>query len=166
MNASTSVWQTLGIEPTQDQRAIRVAYARQLKLIDVDADPQAFIALRAAFESAQQQTRWADFETHWETAEEAQEPPVVVAPEAASLDAPSAATPLEENHVEVGLAEAHAQALYRLLYELTAPEGGAIAGDPAALMLEHMGWDPAAQLPALGTLTNRSPASPMPSLCS
>lgn len=42
------IWATLGIGPTQDARAIRTAYSRQLKAIDADADPQAFIALREA----------------------------------------------------------------------------------------------------------------------
>ncbi|MEN3749774.1 hypothetical protein TPR58_21560 [Sphingomonas sp. HF-S3] len=42
------IWATLGIEPTEDARAIRTAYSRQLKAIDADADAQAFIALREA----------------------------------------------------------------------------------------------------------------------
>ncbi|MEN3749775.1 hypothetical protein TPR58_21565 [Sphingomonas sp. HF-S3] len=45
-------WAELGIEPTSDQRAIRVAYTRKLKTIDPERDPQAFIALREAFEAA------------------------------------------------------------------------------------------------------------------
>jgi hypothetical protein len=41
-------WQELGIEATEDQRDIKRAYASKLKAMDVDADPEAFIALRHA----------------------------------------------------------------------------------------------------------------------
>ncbi|MEN3749776.1 hypothetical protein TPR58_21570 [Sphingomonas sp. HF-S3] len=53
-------WAELGIEPTSDKRAIRVAYTRKLKTIDPESDPQAFIALREAYEHAQQQAEWVD----------------------------------------------------------------------------------------------------------
>ncbi|MCW3846703.1 hypothetical protein OF829_05590 [Sphingomonas sp. LB-2] len=49
---SGSPWTRLGIAPTDDQAAIKRAYAAQLKAIDVDADPNAFIALREAFDRA------------------------------------------------------------------------------------------------------------------
>lgn len=45
---SGDIWQKLGIAPTDDVSTIRRAYARQLKLIDVDRDPGEFIALRDA----------------------------------------------------------------------------------------------------------------------
>lgn len=53
-------WKALGIAPTSDQRAIRSAYTAKLKAIDPETDPQAFIALREAFESARGQAQWVD----------------------------------------------------------------------------------------------------------
>jgi hypothetical protein len=49
---SASIWETLGIDSSADRVAIRRAYAVRLKAIDVEADPQAFVVLRAAFEEA------------------------------------------------------------------------------------------------------------------
>lgn len=43
-------WRILGLDaPPADAGALRAAYARRLKAIDIDADPHAFIALREAF---------------------------------------------------------------------------------------------------------------------
>ena len=49
---SRSVWSALGLAPTDDRRAIKRAYAAKLKAIDVDQDPDAFIALRHTLELA------------------------------------------------------------------------------------------------------------------
>lgn len=49
---SVPPWQTLGIDHTTDDGEIRRAYTRRLKAIDVDSDPDAFIALREAFDVA------------------------------------------------------------------------------------------------------------------
>ena len=46
-------WQRLAIKPTSDLRAIKKAYAVQLKLMDPETDPNAFIALREALQRAQ-----------------------------------------------------------------------------------------------------------------
>lgn len=46
------MWKTLGIDPTDDARQVRAAYARKLKAIDREHDPAAFIALRKAYERA------------------------------------------------------------------------------------------------------------------
>lgn len=62
MSRGGPAWHMLGIEPTDDARAIRRAYAAKLKAIDVDRDPQAFIALREAFEQAQNEARWLQYE--------------------------------------------------------------------------------------------------------
>lgn len=57
-----SPWNMLGIERTNEIAAIRRAYAVKLKAIDVEADPEVFIALRGALESAlaevQGRSRW------------------------------------------------------------------------------------------------------------
>src|SRR5690348_2246764 len=46
------IWQMLGIEPTGDRQAIRRAYARCLKQLDPDQNPEAFQRLRFAYEAA------------------------------------------------------------------------------------------------------------------
>ncbi len=46
------IWATLGCDPTTDRSAIRKAYAARLKAMDVDADPDAFEALREARDAA------------------------------------------------------------------------------------------------------------------
>lgn len=46
------MWQVLGIEATDDPSAIRRAYAARLKVLDPDREPEAFRALRRAYESA------------------------------------------------------------------------------------------------------------------
>ncbi|GGC75857.1 hypothetical protein [Chelatococcus reniformis] len=50
-----SNWAILGLEPTGDTTAIRRAYARKLKAMDVDADPKGFMALRSALDLAVRQ---------------------------------------------------------------------------------------------------------------
>lgn len=47
-----TIWDVLGIEPTTDEREIRRAYARELKLHRPEHDPYGFQELREAFDSA------------------------------------------------------------------------------------------------------------------
>lgn len=49
---SRSIWAILGIRATRDVSEIKRAYAAKLKTIDMDADPEAFQALREAREIA------------------------------------------------------------------------------------------------------------------
>lgn len=46
------IWETLGTDPTPDQRTIRAAYAQRLRLTHPEDDPEGFKSLRAAYESA------------------------------------------------------------------------------------------------------------------
>lgn len=52
MKATMTIWHTLGIEPTRDARAIKLAYASRLKQIKQEQSPAAFQALREAYEQA------------------------------------------------------------------------------------------------------------------
>ncbi len=55
-----SPFAALGIEPTDDKRAIKRAYAAKLKATDVEADPKAFIALREALNGATWEADYID----------------------------------------------------------------------------------------------------------
>jgi hypothetical protein len=54
------VWEQLGIDPTVDEREIRRAYARRLKLAHPEDDPDGFQRLRAAYEAAMESARWGE----------------------------------------------------------------------------------------------------------
>lgn len=56
-----SIWTILGVDPTNDEREIRRAYARRLKEVHPEDDPDGFKALREAYESALDMARrgWA-----------------------------------------------------------------------------------------------------------
>ena len=58
----TSVWRELAISPSTDEREIRRAYARRLKIVHPEDDPEGFQALRAAFEQALNHARHAAWE--------------------------------------------------------------------------------------------------------
>lgn len=52
MDSRRSLWEVLGTEPTGDERAIKRAYAKRLKVTRPEDDPQAFQELRDAYEYA------------------------------------------------------------------------------------------------------------------
>lgn len=51
-------WAILEIEPTTDQKVIKKAYARLLKVYHPESDPSGFQRLREAYEQANKQSRW------------------------------------------------------------------------------------------------------------
>ncbi|CAN0455625.1 unnamed protein product, partial [Ectocarpus fasciculatus] len=53
-------WKDLEIDKTDDKRTIKRAYTKILKTIDVEANPQAFIALREAYDYALGPAQWED----------------------------------------------------------------------------------------------------------
>ncbi|MEG1325728.1 MAG: J domain-containing protein, partial [Janthinobacterium sp.] len=50
--AERSLWDILGTEPTGDERALKRAYAKRLKVTRPEDDPAAFQELREAYEYA------------------------------------------------------------------------------------------------------------------
>lgn len=52
MEISLIVWNELGIAPTHDEPSIRRAYAKRLKALNVEAQPERFQTLRQAYEQA------------------------------------------------------------------------------------------------------------------
>ena len=58
MSGYRSPWAVLGIRETDDERAVKRAYSAKLKEMDVENDPQGFIALREAFEQARNIASW------------------------------------------------------------------------------------------------------------
>jgi hypothetical protein len=52
-----TIWSVLGIEPTDDERAIKRAYAARVKVTSPEADAAGYMKLRAAYERAKEYAR-------------------------------------------------------------------------------------------------------------
>lgn len=107
-------WAALGIDPTDDLRVIRSAYAAKLKAMDPEADSRAFVELREAFETAKAS---AGIEPT-QLAEDAQQPPTHSEPPPVELpgDAASVREAADRAQPPLPAAEVSAKALTLLLY--------------------------------------------------
>lgn len=69
----SSIWQTLDIPRGSDRDAIRRGYARKLKLVHPEDDPEGFQALREAYEQALQHAQWGYYDEDEDQDEDALE---------------------------------------------------------------------------------------------
>ncbi len=92
----------LGIEPTRDQAAIRLAYAVRLKVTRPDVDPAAFGTLREAFERARTEANRPQANRPHAVRPHAADPPVADSPSADPP--PTRPQPVHVDPVSVGSA--------------------------------------------------------------
>lgn len=122
-------WAILGIALTRDQRAIRTAYSARLKAVDPDVDPQAFIALREAFEAAKAEAAWIGADIAASVDDDSELAEGIAHPPAAGDSFPRPAA--EPDRVDV-----HARAIMAIIH---GPAGDTpwLADAPRAAMLDH-----------------------------
>lgn len=112
MTARHPAWDAIGIDPTDDLRAIRIAYAAQLKAIDPDTDPKAFIALREARDIAERIARGMPVPDIPQPRHRPEPDPEPELP----AETYAVARPPAREQAAPSPADIHTRALYQLLY--------------------------------------------------
>jgi hypothetical protein len=94
-----NVWTILGTKATSDEREIKRAYARKLKVTRPEDDPQAFQELRDAYETALRMAQHASSLDQDEEEEEVQDAVDASLPEYTPAWQPEAATPDDDTPI-------------------------------------------------------------------
>ncbi|WP_402719485.1 hypothetical protein [Janthinobacterium rivuli] len=125
-NGQRSLWAILGTEPTGDERALKRAYAKRLKVTRPEDDPAAFQELREAYEYALRHAHLF--------AEEFPEPQEVEAPEAPAIEAAELWGVIDEPAREAQEPHEQPAELWGVIAQEPAPPSelwGVVAIDPA-----------------------------------
>ena len=91
-NGQRSLWDILGTEPTGDERALKRAYAKRLKVTRPEDDPAAFQELREAYEYALRHAHQfsAELQEQGQAEETAEAQPASLTADMAKAETPSA----------------------------------------------------------------------------
>lgn len=142
--SGAAAWRTLGIEKTEDQTAIRRAYARALKAIDPETDPGAFHALRDARDWAMHAAATGAIEDEdADAADVALDDgplPDGAPPIAAPADALAQVPPLDVQSHLAALEQLHAMVFdpaSTASYREIASQADRVLADPAMINLDH-----------------------------
>ena len=123
----TDCWQVLGLEATDDRRAVKRAYSRKLKVTRPDDDPVAFQQLHAAYQAALDQVEYglteAEPSAEWPV-DEASADVRIDWPPMAEFDDPAPAEPAltEDQAAELKLLLAQMDALLHRPLQLQNPD--------------------------------------------
>lgn len=139
-----SCWVQLGIEPTKDQNAIRLAYRSRLPQFHPETDPQGFQTLRSAYESALAFAREPDTDTPPpQAAEQTDSHPLLADFDALLADPrqrlqPAAWQAFIERLDQLPLQDLD-EVSWQLLWRLR--EAGPLANGCARLLASRLGWN-------------------------